>query len=68
MEAGRRSFRILKDKPIGKRLLGRPKRRWKNNIRIGLEIDVNMSNRVDSSQLKVYWRVLVNVALKLRIP
>ena len=36
MEEGRSAFKILTDKRIGKRPLGRPKRRWQVNIRMGL--------------------------------
>ena len=53
----------------GKRSLGRPRRRWEDNIRMNLkEIGVNMRNWVDSAQEKGYWRVLVNAALNLRVP
>ena len=37
MEEGRSSFKILTDKPTGKRPLGRPRRRWEDNIRMDLE-------------------------------
>ena len=37
MEEGRSAFRILTGKPTGKRPLGRPRRRWKDNIRMDLE-------------------------------
>ena len=37
MEEGRSSFKILTGKPIGKRPLGRPRRRWEDNIRMELE-------------------------------
>ena len=36
MEEVRSAFKILKAKPIGKRPLGRPRRRWKDNIRMAL--------------------------------
>ena len=37
-------------KPTGKRPLGRPRRRWEDNIRMDLEeIGINTSNRVDSA-------------------
>ena len=39
------SFKILTGKPTRKRHLGRPKRRWEDNIRIDpKEIDINMRN------------------------
>ena len=37
MEEGRNAFKILTGKPLGKRLLGRPGRRWEDNIRINLK-------------------------------
>ena len=37
IEEGRSAFKILTGKPTGKRLLGRPRRRWENNIRMDLE-------------------------------
>ena len=55
--------------PAGKIPLGRPRRRWKDNIGMDLkEIGVNTRNWVDSAQDRDYLRVLVNVALNLRIP
>ena len=56
-------------KPIGKRPLGRLRRRWKENIRMDLEeIDFNAGNWVVSAQDRNYWRTLVNAALNLRVP
>ena len=47
MEESRSAFKILTGKPTGKRPLGRPKRRWQNNIRIDLkEIAINAGNWV----------------------
>ena len=37
MEEGRSAFKILTGKPTGKRPLGRPRRKWEDNIRMGLE-------------------------------
>ena len=69
MEEGRRSFKILTGNPTGKRRLGRPRRGWEENIRMDLkEIVINTRNWVDSAQDRDYWRVLVNVALNLRVP
>ena len=46
--------------------MGRPRRRWEDNIRIDLEeIGINAGNWVDSAQ---DWRALVNAALNLRVP
>ena len=63
-----RCFQILTGKPTGKRPLGKPRRRWEDNIRNYLkEIGINTGNWVDSAQDIYYWRVFVNAALNLRI-
>ena len=50
MEQGRSAFKILSGKPTGKRRLGRPRRRWEDNIRMDLkEIGINAGNWVDSA-------------------
>ena len=55
MEKGRSAFKILTGKPTGKRPLGRPKRRWEDNIRMDLkEIGINTRNWVDSTQDRDY--------------
>jgi hypothetical protein len=69
MEEDRSAFKILTRKPTGKRPLGRPRPRWKDNIRMDLEeIGINAGNWVDSAKDRDYWRALVNAALKLRVP
>ena len=51
MEACRSTFKILTGKPTGKKPLGRPRRRWEDNIRMDLEeIVINSGNWVDSAQ------------------
>ena len=55
------AFKILASKPTEKGLLGRLKRRWEDNIRMGLkEIGINLGNWVDSAKVREYWRALVN--------
>ena len=69
VEKCRDAFQIITDKPTGKRPLGRPRRRWEDNIKMDLEeIGINAGNLVDSDQDTDYWRALVNVALNLRVP
>ena len=56
-------------KPEGKRPIGGPRRRWEDNIRMGLkEIGINTRNRVDSAQVRNYCRALVNAELNLGFP
>ena len=69
IEEGRNDFKILTGKHTGKRPLGRPRRRWEDNIRMDLEeIGINAGNWIDSVQDRDYWRALVNAALNLRVP
>ena len=69
MEEGTSAFKILTGKSTGKRPLGKPRRRWEDNIRMDLEeIGISGVNLVDSAQDRNYWRALVNAALNLRVP
>ena len=55
-------------KPTGNLPLGRPRRRWEDNIRMDLqEIGISAGNWVDSAQDRNYWRALLNAALNSRI-
>jgi len=48
--------------------LGRPRRRWEDNIRRDPEeIGINAGNWVDSAQDRDFWRALVNGSLNLRV-
>ena len=61
MVEGRSDFKTLTGKPTGKRPLGRPRRRWKDNIRMDFEeVGINAGNWVVSAQDRDYWRALVN--------
>ena len=54
MEEGRSAFKILTGKPTGKRPLGRPRRRWEDNIIMDLkEIGINTKNSVDSARIRI---------------
>ena len=67
MEDGRSAFKLLSGNSTEKRPLGRPRRRWEDNVRIDFkEIDIITRNWIDSAQVSDYLRVLVNAALNLR--
>ena len=54
MEESRSAFKNLTGKPTGKRPLGRPRRRWEDNIRMGLEeIGINVNNWVGSARIGI---------------
>jgi hypothetical protein len=57
------SFKILTDKPTGKRPLARPVRIWEDNIRMDLkETGIYTTNCIDCAQNRDYWSALVNAA------
>jgi hypothetical protein len=65
----RNAHRILVEKREGKRPLGRPRRRWVDNIKIDLrEIGWCDMDWIDLAQDKNHWRTLVNTMMNLRVP
>jgi hypothetical protein len=63
------SHRLLMGKPEGKRPLGRPRRRWVDNIRMDLgEVGWGDVDWIGLSQDRNRWRALVNSVLNLRVP
>jgi hypothetical protein len=65
----RNAYRILMGNPEGKRPLGRPRRRWEDNIRMDLrEIGWGGMNWIDMAQDRDQWRALVNTVMNLRVP
>ena len=63
MEEDRSAFKILTSTPTGKRPLGRPRRRWEDNIRMDLkELGINTRSWVDSAQDRDYCTTIVNAA------
>jgi hypothetical protein len=62
-------YRLLVGKPEGKRLLGRPRRRWVDNIRMDLgEVGWSDVGWIGLAQDTNRWRALVNSVLNLRVP
>jgi hypothetical protein len=65
----RNVYRLLVGKPEGKRPLGRPRRRWIDNVKMDLlGIGMNAVDWIGLAQDKYRWRALVNVVMNLRAP
>jgi hypothetical protein len=68
-KAKRNAYRLLVGKPKGKRPLGRPRRRWVDNIRMYVgEVGWGDVDWIGQSQNRNRWRALVNSVLNLRVP
>jgi len=60
---------VLVGKPEGKRSLGRPSRRWDNNIKLDLQkVGCEGMDWIDVAQDRDSWRTLVNAVMNLRVP
>jgi hypothetical protein len=61
-------YRLLVGKPEGKRPLGRPRRRWIDNIKIGLlEIGLSVVDWIGLALDRYRWRAFVNSVMNLRV-
>jgi hypothetical protein len=65
----RNVYMLLAEKPEGKRPLGRPRRRWINNIKMDLsEIGLSVVDWFGLARDRYRWRTLVNAVMNLRVP
>ena len=65
----RGGYGVLGGKPEGKRPLGKPRRRWDDNIKIDLqEVGCGYMDWIDLAQDRDRWRTLVNGVINLRVP
>jgi hypothetical protein len=69
MGEGKGVYMVFVGRPEGKRPLGRPRRRWEDNIKMGLrEIGIDGANWICLAQDRVQWRACVNTVMNLRVP
>jgi hypothetical protein len=69
MREKRNVYRLLAGKPEGKRPLGRPRRRWIDNIKMDLlEIGLSVVDWIGLAQDRYRWRAVVNGIMNLRVP
>jgi hypothetical protein len=69
MGEGRGVYTVLVGRTEGKRPLGRPRRRWEDNIKMDLtEIGIYVANYFQLAQDRVQWRACVNTVVNLRVP
>ena len=62
-------YRVLVGKPEGKRPIGRPRRRWDDNIKMDLqEVVYGSMDWIDLAQNTDWMRAHVNVVMNLRVP
>jgi hypothetical protein len=69
MGEGRSAYRNLMGRHEGRRSLGRPRRRWEDNIKMDLqEVGWVGVAWIDMAQDRNRWRSLVNAVMNLRVP
>jgi hypothetical protein len=68
MGEGRGAYRVLVGRPKVERPLGRPRHRWKENIKMDLgEIGIDGANWIWLAQDRVQWRAFVDTVMNLRV-
>ena len=65
---GRVVHRVLVGKPEGKRPLGRPRRRWEDNIKMALREVGGGGDWMELAEDRDRWRALVNTVMNFQVP
>jgi hypothetical protein len=61
-------YKVLVGKPEGKRPLGKPSRRWEDNIKADLQgVGCGGMGWIERAQVRDRWRALVNAVMNLRV-
>ena len=69
MEEGRGVHKVLVGKPEGKRPLGRPRRRWEDNIKVDLQkVGKGCGDWMELAKDRDSWRALVSTVMNFRVP
>ena len=69
MEEGRDVYKVLVGKPEGKRPLGRPRRRWQDNIKMDLEeVGMGCGDWMELAQDRDRWRALESTVMNFGVP
>jgi len=69
MRERRGVYRVLVGRPGGKRPLGRPRRRWEDNIKRDVrERGIDGANWIPLAKDRVQWRAFVNTVMNLWVP
>ena len=62
-------YRVLVGKSEEKRPLGRPRRRWEDNIKMDFqEVGCGSIDWIELAQYRERWQALVNAVMNLRVP
>ena len=62
-------YMVLVGKPEGKKPIGRPRRRWQDNIKMYLqEVGCGGMDWIDLAQDRDRWEALVNEVMNIRFP